>query len=162
MPHQILPFYNVTSRVGGGTGRSLDVMLVQYLLFKVCINGSPHFEKPTMFTPMAPGGLGPAAIFPFSGRYTAELDQWIRTFQETANSRGFGPLTVDGKINPAPVGWGRRSIGKGGRWYTMQALNWLLIQKATIPWSELPEASDLPSALSDELRLMGLEDYMSI
>lgn len=162
MPHQILPFYNVTSRVGGGSGRSLDVMLVQYFLFKVCINGTPHFEKSTLFTPMAPRGLGPEAIFPYTGRYTPQLDQWIGTFQVTANSRGFGPLTVDGRINPAPIGWGRRSIGKGGKWYTMQALNLLLMQKATIPWGDLAQASDLPSALSDELNLIRLEDYMSI
>lgn len=111
---------------------------------------------------MGPRGLGPEAIFPFSGIYTRDLDKWIGTFQTVANQRGFGPLTVDGMINPAPVGWGKRSIGKTGRWYTMQALNLIVLQKATIPWRGLPDASDLPGALADELKLVGLEDYMAV
>ena len=161
MPHTILPFYNVDSPVGGGKGRPMDVMLVQYMLFKVCINGSPHFGKSTMFTPIAPPGSGPAAVFPFTGIYTRELDDWIRMFQERANQRGLGPLTVDGKINPAPIGWGKRSVGKTGKWYTMQALNLLMLQKAQIPYSELPSATDLPSALANDLKVFCLEDFLS-
>ena len=163
MPHTILPFYNVDSQVGGGKGRPMDVMLVQYMLFKVCINGSPHFGKATMFTPTSPSNAsGPGAIFPFTGIYTRELDDWIKMFQERANQRGFGPLTVDGKINPAPVGWGKHSVGKTGKWYTMQALNLLMLHKAQIPYSQFPiAATDLPSMLAKDLATFGIEDHLN-
>jgi hypothetical protein len=161
MPHTILPFYNVDSRVGGGQGRTMDVMLVQYMLFKVCINGLPHFNKQVGFTPVAPDVSGPGAIFPFTGLYSRELDSWIRAFQMAANQRGYGPLTVDGMINPAPIGSGKRSIGKTGRWYTLQALNTLMAAKSEMPYSQLPLASDLPGVLANDLAVFGLEDYLS-
>ena len=162
MAHTILPFYNVDSRVGGGQGKATDVMLVQYMLFKVCINGQPHFGRPTGFTPVAANVSGPGAIFPFTGVYSRELDAWIRAFQTAANQRGFGPLTTDGMINPAPIGWGKRSIGKTGRWYTLQALNSLLLAKSEMPYSQLPLASDLPAVLAKDLAIFGLEDYLKV
>lgn len=139
----------------------MDVMLVQYMLFKVCINGLPHFNKQVGFTPVAPDVSGPGAIFPFTGLYSRELDSWIRAFQMAANQRGYGPLTVDGMINPAPIGWGKRSIGKTGRWYTLQALNTLMAAKSEMPYSQLPLASDLPGVLANDLAVFGLEDYLS-
>ena len=52
----------------------MDVMLVQYMLFKVCINGLPHFNKQVGFTPVAPDVSGRAPYSP-SRAYTRE--NWI-------------------------------------------------------------------------------------
>ena len=125
MAFKIAPFYNIHNSVGRGAGGSgSDVMLVQYMLFHVCVMPDPHFRSNRgEWTPVAPAGLGPGAIYPFTGLYTTELDQWISAFQEAANSRGMGVLTVDGRINRAPVGWGKHIKLTSGRWYTIQALN---------------------------------------
>ena len=163
MAHSILPFYNVTRPVGRGRGDKLDVMLVQYMLFKVCINPRPHFAKSFKFTPTAPEDVsGAGAIFPYDGVYTPELDKWIANFQYHATKRGYGPLTVDGVISPAPVGWGKLSIGRTNRWYTMQALNVLMLEKSERPYAELPSLDDLPPVLGQELKIFGLEDYLKV
>jgi len=164
MTHSILPFYNVTSAVGKGKGNRTDVMLVQYMLFKVCINPRPHFAKSFNFGPTAPPGIigGAEAIFPHTGTYSTELDKWIANFQSTANQRGYGPLTVDGVVSPAPVGWGRQSIGRTNRWYTMQALNVLMLEKSERPYSQLPDLDDVPAELGGELKLFALNDFLKV
>lgn len=106
------PFYNVQGSVGsGGTNSRSDVMLVQYMLWHICIQTRPNWDRNYVWTPFDPDGVhGPRAIFPCDGKYTSDLDKWIRCFQQTANERGMGPLTVDGRVNRAPVGWGTRQV----------------------------------------------------
>lgn len=147
------PFYNVNAAVGKGCQNyRTDVMLVQYMLFYICIQSRPHWdENHSFWTPNAPP-LGPQAIFPFTGDYNPELDAWIRDFQETANERGFGPLTVDGRINRAPVGWGRPSKLGVGHWYTLQAMNRVLYGCSPRSFANLPQLSDVPAPLSADLR----------
>ena len=155
----VVPFYTVQSAVGRGRGIGTDVMLVQYMLFHVCLQSRPFFTRnPGLFPSTAPRSVGPAAIFPFNGVYTPELDKWIMTFQQTANERGFGPLTVDGQINPPSVGWGRKPHVSGGHWYTIQALNILMYQKCERPYTELPNLSDVPAALAKDLTIVMLPD----
>lgn len=153
MAFKIAPFYNVTNSVGRGVrGSGTDVMLVQYMLFHVCIMPDPHFRNNRdEWTPVAPAGAGPAAIFPFTGVYTPELDDWIAVFQDAANRRGMGTLTVDGRINRASVGWGKGSKQGTGRWFTIQALNELMWRFSEKPYSELPNLSDVPAQLKEDL-----------
>ena len=155
MAFKIAPFYNVSSSVGRGAGGiTSDVMLVQYMLFHVCIMPDPHFRRNGGWgSPVAPAGFGPAAIYPFTGVYTTDLDQWIVAFQEAANSRGMGVLAVDGRINRASVGWGRDSKQTSGRWSTIQALNELMYRFCEKPYSELPDLSDVPPQLRDSLKI---------
>jgi hypothetical protein len=157
----VVPFYTIQSPVGLGSGFGTDVMLVQYMLFHVCVQPIPFFGRNLgLFGPTAPA-VGPAAIFAFTGVYTPELDQWILTFQQTANQRGFGPLTEDGQINPAPVGWGQKPHVSGAHWYTIQALNLLMYQRYERPYTELPTFSDVPAALAKDLTLVMLPDSFS-
>jgi len=146
------PFYNVNARVGpGGANNPTDVMLVQYMLFTICIQPRPHWDKQSnIFTPTAPD-CGPGAIFPYTGVYAPELERWIRNFQETANQRGYGPLTVDGRVDPAPVGWGKPSGGGGPKWYTLQALNRLLYAFNPDSFANFPNLSDVPGPLAAAL-----------
>jgi hypothetical protein len=161
MAFTIVPFYNVQSPVGRGVGgQGTDVMLVQYMLFHVCIQRRPHFTRNIgIFPPTAPPGIGPAAIFPFDGIYRPDLDKWITTFQSTATARGYGPLVVDGRIDRASVGWGKKSSGKAGGWRTIQALNLLMYQTCEVPYTQLPDLSDVPGALASELKRVMLPDW---
>ncbi len=114
----------------------------------MCTN-SPHFNRnPGAWTPVI-ANAGLAAIFPYNGIYTKDLDKWIEVFQYEANKRGNGPLTVDGRINQAPVGWGN-SKKKAGTWYTIQALNLLTWRFCEVPYSNLHTLSDLPGMLKSE------------
>jgi len=159
MAFTIVPFYNVDSTVGGGSGLKTDVMLVQYMLFHVCIMQIPHFGRNLgRFGPTAPAGIGPDAIFPFTGLYTPDLDKWILNFQQHANRKGYGPLTTDGRVNRAPVGWGKNGGGSAGHWYTIQALNLLMYETSEGSYSDLPTLSDVPAELKKELRLVELPD----
>jgi hypothetical protein len=137
-------------------------MLVQYMLFKVCIQPRPFFTRNVgIFGPTMPSDVNDAlAIFPYSGKYSPDLDKWIRNFQASANASRYGPLTVDGRINRAPVGWGKKSMGAtGGHWYTIQALNLLMFQMCEGPYSELPRLSDVPAQLAQELQLVVLPEW---
>jgi hypothetical protein len=146
------PFYNVNSAVGPACQNfASDVMLVQYMLFHICVQPVPHWDKQhNVWTPNSPG-IGPQAIFPYTGIYTPELERWIGNFQLTANERGYGPLKVDGRINRAPVGWGRPSKAIGAHWYTLQAMNRLLYQFNADSFANLPNLSDLPASLAADL-----------
>lgn len=157
----IAPFYNVTQAVGrGARGYSTDIMLVQYMLFKICINPRPHFDRNIgTFGPVLTGPNGGRCLFPFTGEYSTDLDEWIAAFQQAANQRGFGPLVVDGKINRAPIGWGKSSRGTGGQWYTIQAMNLILFQTMQQPYTVFPDLSDVPAALSTELKRVILPEW---
>ncbi len=161
MAMTIAPFYNVQEAVGRGAGGyATDIMLVQYMLFKICINPRPYFDRNLgTFGPVLSGPNGGRALFPYTGVYSPDLDQWIMAFQKAANERGYGPLVADGKINRAPVGWGKRGSGSGGRWYTIQAMNLIMYRTAVQPYSSLPDLSDVPGALADELRRVVLPDW---
>jgi hypothetical protein len=161
MAFKIAPFYNVQNSVGRGVGGSgSDVMLVQYMLFHVCIQPNPHFSNNRgEWTPVAPAGAGPGAIFPFDGIYRPELDDWIAVFQGAANRRGMGQLTIDGRINRAPVGWGKRSKQRAGRWFTIQALNELMWRFSEKPYSDLPNLSDIPGQLKTDLTRFDIPDF---
>lgn len=157
----IVPFYNVQAPVGRGAGgATTDVMLVQYMLFHVCVQSSPHFGRNAgVFGPTSPPGIGPRALFPFTGIYTPELDEWILTFQRSANSRGYGRLVEDGKISRAPVGWGKRSKHRDSKWYTLQALNYIMYQKCEQPYTRLPDLSDIPAPLASDLKVVMTPEY---
>jgi hypothetical protein len=127
------------------------------MLFHVCLQRNPNFTRNLgAFPTTAPAAIGPRAIFPFNGQYTPELDKWIETFQQTANTQGYGPLTVDGRVSPAPVGWGKKA--KGGGWYTIQALNLLMFKTCEQRYSALPDLSDIPRQLAGDLKLIVLPD----
>lgn len=148
------PFYNVQGSVGsGGTNSRSDVMLVQYMLWHICIQTRPNWDRNYVWTPFDPDGVhGPRAIFPCDGKYTSDLDKWIRCFQQTANERGMGPLTVDGRVNRAPVGWGKPSKLGPGKWYTLQAMNRLMYAMNADSFARLPQLDDVPPELKNDLR----------
>lgn len=164
MAFTIAPFYNVQSSVGRGVGGSrTDVMLVQYMLFHACVQRRPHFARNIgIFPPTAPPGMGAAALFPFDGVYRPDLDQWISTFQAQANAEGYGALVVDGRIDRANVGWGRKSSETAARWRTIQALNLILFRTCELPYDQLPNLSDLPAALAGELKRVVLPEFAGI
>ena len=155
----IAPFYNVQYAVGKGLSNfSTDVMLVQYFLFHICVNPVPHWTgNRGNWTPVLLLS-GPGAIFPFNGVYTPELSDWIAVFQRAANERGLGPLTVDGRVNRAPVGWGKKSSGKA-TWYTLQAMNFLMWRFNDKAFASLGNVSDIPGALAKDLNGIQFSDY---
>ena len=115
MAHTIAMFYNVDLSVGkGGANSSTDVMLVQYMLFHIMVQPIPNWVG--QFLPGFPdnpaSGIGPPALFPHNGIYTPQLDDWITTFQGDCNAIGFGPLTVDGRVNPSSTQLGKTVLGK--------------------------------------------------
>lgn len=73
------PFYNVQGSVGsGGTNSRSDVMLVQYMLWHICIQTRPNWDRNYVWTPFDPDGVhGPQAIFPCEG---STLLIWINGF----------------------------------------------------------------------------------
>ena len=161
MAFTVSAFFNVSQAVGrNGHNASTDVMLVQYMLWHTLIQTVPNFMRNVGHFPNnCPVGIGPDAIFPHTGVYTANLDQWILCFQKTANQSGHGPLFEDGRVDRAPVGWGKRSSGSGGKWCTMQALNYVLFTQADLPYSQLADFSDVPPTLARELKQLVLPDW---
>ena len=161
MAMTIVPFYNVTAAVGRGVGGySTDIMLVQYMLFKICINPRPHFDRNLgLFGPVLSGPNGGRCLFPFTGAYSTDLDEWIMAFQRAANERGYGQLVVDGKINRAPVGWGQHSGGGHRSWYTIQAMNLIMYRTIVPPYVDFPNLSDMPAALGTELSRVALPEW---
>jgi hypothetical protein len=159
MAFTVAAFFNVQGSVGrNGHNSETDVMLVQYMLFHACIQSVPNFTRNIGNFPVNSPGIGPGAIFPTNGVYTSELDEWIRSFQRTANQSGLGPLTEDGRVDRAPVGWGKGSSA-AGTWYTIQALNYVLFTKAERPYSTLADFSDVPPRLAQELKLVVLPGW---
>ena len=162
MPFTIAPFYNVQYTVGrGGTNYPTDVMLVQYMIWKTCVQSSPYFGRNDgIFAPYPvypPDVDNTDAIQNFDGFYTPELGDWIEAFQLAANQRGFGTLTVDGRVARAPVGWGKNA--RAGVWYTIQALNLLMFRQSEQPYANLPDLSDVPVPMGDQLKLIVVEDW---
>lgn len=82
--------YNVDASVGRyGANRTIDVMMVQYMLSR--IGKSQGLPLPPPKTPIVPDGKpGPA------------LEEWIFWFQKAVKQVG-NPVVVDGRIDPMPV-----------------------------------------------------------
>ena len=163
-------FFNVSSSVGKhGANIDLDVMLVQYMLWNIMVQGALHFTilrawkniLPTEIIGTEFQGLGPEAIYPVDGVYQKELDTWVLSFQIIANHQGFGPLIQDSRVDPSPIGWGLKSRSKTVPWRTIQALNLVLSRKCNKNayfYSNLPNFSDVPPALRQHSLLVQLPD----
>jgi len=148
----------------GQRGRNdrIDVMLVQYMLFKLLINPRPNFEPRPHHGPFSSlslsqlgsfdntGDTGASALFPIRGIYQPALDDWIRAFQASCNRLSLGPLVTDGRVDPGPVGWGPRA--RGQRWKTIHALNTAMENRCAVPYAQLPDLPDVPADLRDTLR----------
>lgn len=161
----IAPFYNVQYAVGPGQSNSRsDVLLVQYMLFNICVNrsgpwsGGHDLLGGSILIPESPNGRGADGIFPYDGRWTPRTSEWISAFQWTCNQRGLGMLTVDGKINRAKVGWGKPGAPSGG-WYTIQAMNRVLMTINPDSFSRLPTLGDLPGDLRADLGRFQFSHY---
>ena len=154
MARTVAMFYNVDLSVGkGGANSPTDVMLVQYMLWHICIQPRPNWEGQSLSVfPDNPPNTGPEALFPHNGVYTKKLDDWIAMFQRDCSEMGhpYGPLTVDGRINRAPIDWGRPSSGRR-TWYTIQAMNLAMITMNNQSFLRLPNLSDVPAPLSSSL-----------
>jgi len=159
MAFTVSAFFNVQEAVGHNCQNyQTDVMLVQYMLFHACIQSVPNFTRNVGRFPVNAPSVGPNAIFPHNGAYTRDLDEWIKSFQSTANRSGLGQLTEDGRVNRAPVGWDK-GAGGSGTWFTIQALNYVLYTKADKPYSNLADFSDVPPPLAQELKLVVLPGW---
>lgn len=161
----IAPFYNVQYAVGPGqSNMRSDVMLVQYMLFNICVGRSSNWTGGTdllggsVLIGETPSGRGADGIFPFDGRWTPRTSEWISAFQWACNQRGLGPLTVDGKINRAKVGWGKPGPASSG-WYTIQVMNRALLTLNGENFARLPTLSDLPAELRTDLGRVQFSHY---
>lgn len=155
MPLRTMPFYTVTNSVGrGGANGRLDVMLVQYFLFKLW-QGNPHFTRTNVniYLPQESGySFNVGCLFPFNGNYSKDLDHFIHFFQRWCNHMGWGPLVEDGRIDVGEVGWGPRMRGRPHRWRTINALNYIASRRCDEPWERLMQLSDFPGELKTDMR----------
>ncbi|PWR20743.1 hypothetical protein DES42_107191 [Zavarzinia compransoris] len=164
----IAPFYNVQYAVGPGKPNvDTDVMLVQYMLFTICVSTGPCWmgSNPNpiggsvLIGPTA-GGKGGDGIYPVDGKFTSRTSDWIKAFQSVANQRSLGPLTVDGIVNRAPIGWGKPQAKKTGGWYTIQALNRCLqVMNGRTFRNFVEKATDAPAALRERLGFVDFSFY---
>jgi len=155
----IAPFYNVQQVVGqGGSNLRSDVMLVQYMLFHICVSPTPHWDANHGSFSLLLLSKGPGALFPFTGEFTPDLAEWIAVFQDHGTRRGEGPMSIDGRINRAPVGWGKPMAARSG-WYTIQAMNRLMWRFNSRSFAVLPTLSDVPPALAADLSRVQFTDF---
>ncbi len=151
MAYRSAPYYDVLQAVGPGCPNNrTDVQLVQYFLFAINMNSGWNVGSRFHVE-----GIGsPAAIFPFSGNYTPELSVWIKQFQSSASSQGYGPLFTDGKVNSARKLWGNKAAA--GAWYTILAFNQILIESDKERFLRLPQDISLPAELRSDLESITL------
>lgn len=150
-------YYDVFAHVGPSCPNYVpDVQLVQFFLFTM--TSANAWNVPAVLMPFIPPGVtGQSALYPHTGIYTPELSQWIRAFQAAANDQGFGPLIVDGKVNPANKLWGRRNVSS--HWYTILAMNEVLIRANKPRFLDLPNDASLPPQLRSDLQGFVLYSY---
>lgn len=157
----VVPFYNISCPVGKGVGGfSTDVMLVQYMLWISLIQTYPNYRRGRLSSTL-PGeagiDIGPQAIYPHNGIYHPELDLWISFFQLVVNVKsGWPPLVQDGRVDPAPVGWGHRSKGESNKWTTIQAMNYSLYTQCNGRYQDIPSLSCFPKPLAAELEMISI------
>jgi hypothetical protein len=150
MPHTVVAMYDVDNAVGRfAPNLSIDVMLVQFFLSTMALN--PVWNTMSYFSNDFVLPSGPAPIFPINGVFQPALADWIASFQTQATrSSAFGPLIVDGRVDPANTGWFRPHHPPHRR--TIQVMNHILLIADRSRFERLDSDPWMPGALQTALR----------
>ncbi|HVF51087.1 MAG TPA: hypothetical protein VNA19_13415 [Pyrinomonadaceae bacterium] len=122
-------FYNVHMSVGRGCPNMVeDVLLVQYLLYKIYQNpGSLPVPRGQM---VVDGICGPVTL------------NWILSFQKHTRALG-RPIFPDGRVDP-----GQEIVGKHNHQFTIIELNGSFKKREPFLFANLASAPDAPPRLT--------------
>jgi hypothetical protein len=150
MPHTVVAMYDLDGSVGrGGSNSPPDVMLVQFFLSAMALDSG--WNTASFFSNNFVLASGPGPIYPINGMYQPALADWIASFQDQANrDSAFGPLIVDGRVDPAETGWFRRHHPPHRR--TIQVMNHILFISNRTRFERLDSDPWAPAALQAALR----------